>query len=149
MIPSNVLNKSLEELEGSDWGEPKYDSNLVRSVHRLRRVPLREFSTEDLRLMIGQNVGLHHLVPFALERLQEDPLTHGDFYLGDLLTATLRADQKFWREHPEWRAKLRDLTERTIENLRGRSHKKEKKFRSTLEALTDALDAFDASASLI
>lgn len=45
-------NKSLEQLEGQDWGEPTYDSHLVTECHRLRRVPLREFTTENLRIMI-------------------------------------------------------------------------------------------------
>ena len=53
MLPPSVLNKSLQELEAKDWGEQAYDSYLVTTIHRLRRVPLREFSVEDLRIMIG------------------------------------------------------------------------------------------------
>jgi hypothetical protein len=33
-------NKSLQQLEGEDWGEPTYDSHLVTGCHRLHRVPL-------------------------------------------------------------------------------------------------------------
>ena len=61
-------NESLQQLEGEDWGEPNFDSHLVAECHRLRRIPLRDFSVEDLRIMIGQDIGLEHLAPLALER---------------------------------------------------------------------------------
>ena len=77
-------NKSLQDLEGKDWGEPTYDSHLVTECHRLRRVPLREFTAESLRVLIGQQIGLPYLVPMALEMLQADPFTEGDYYGGDL-----------------------------------------------------------------
>ena len=50
--------KSLQELEQDNWGEPPYNSYLVTTIHRLRRKPLAEFATEDLRIMIGQRIGL-------------------------------------------------------------------------------------------
>lgn len=59
-------SKTLQELEQSDWGEPEFDSHLVTTCHRLRRVPLDQFTVEDLRIMIGQNIGLPFLVPMAV-----------------------------------------------------------------------------------
>ena len=58
--------KSLQELERDGWGQPDYDSHLVQTCHRLRRVPLADFTTEDLRIMIGQKIGLLNTsLPFA------------------------------------------------------------------------------------
>src|SRR6516164_3337905 len=93
-------NKSLEELEQTDWGEPTYNSYLVTTLHRLRRKPLHDFEIEDFRIMIGQGVGLPFLVPLALERLEEEPLSAGDFYRGDLLRAVLQIQEEFWMNHP-------------------------------------------------
>ena len=62
-------SKTLQELEGEDWAEPEYESHLVTNAHRLHRVPLREFTVEDLRFMIGQQFGLPYLIPIALEHL--------------------------------------------------------------------------------
>src|SRR6266436_2786608 len=96
-------SKSLQELEGKDWGEPTYDSHLVTECHRLRRIPLREFTGENLRIMIGQQIGLPHLIPLALELLRKDSFTAGDLYGGDLLAAVLRADSHFWVASPALR----------------------------------------------
>ncbi|HQU42831.1 MAG TPA: contact-dependent growth inhibition system immunity protein [Pirellulales bacterium] len=54
---------TLEELEQADWGAPTYESHLASECHRLRRIPLRELRTEDLRIMIAQQIGLLYLVP--------------------------------------------------------------------------------------
>ena len=114
MLPPSILDRSLQELEHADWGEPTYGSHLVTTVHRLRRVPLRQFSVEDLRIMIGQNVGLQYLIPLALEELRRDPLVQGDFYPGDLLKSVLSADPEFWRNHPDWRQEVGEIAQRAM-----------------------------------
>ena len=93
--------KTLQELENDDWGESTFNSYLVTTVHALRRKPLNEFTVEDLRLMISQEVGLAHLVPLAIEQLAENPLAAGDFYRGDLLLSVLGVQLEFWREHQD------------------------------------------------
>ena len=93
-------NPSLQELEGDDWGEPTHDSYLVRTVHALRRKPIVDFTVEDLRLMIGQAVGVSHLVPLALIHLEQDPFVAGHYYPGDLLGVVLSVDAEYWRSHP-------------------------------------------------
>jgi hypothetical protein len=108
--------KSLQELEHNDWGDPNYDSYLVTTVHRLRRKPLTEFTLEDLRIVIGQGIGLPFLVPLAVERLEEEPLAEGDFYPGDLLQAVLRAGEAFWANHPDSVQRVRKVVSR-VKNL--------------------------------
>src|SRR5262245_5178085 len=83
-LPS-FREKTLTELEGEDWGPPTYDSHLVTTVHRLRHVPLKRFCIEDLRIVIGQKIGLPWLVPLALNHLEKHPFAAGDYYRGDLL----------------------------------------------------------------
>ena len=112
MLPPSVLDKSLEELEHAHRGEPTYDSYLVSTIHRLRRVPLRQFRVEDLRIMIGQNIGLQYLVPLALEHLRRNPSAQGDYYPGDLLKMVLSADAEFWQNHPEWHKEVEEIAHR-------------------------------------
>ncbi|MFD4656191.1 contact-dependent growth inhibition system immunity protein [Kitasatospora sp. NPDC058444] len=52
-------------------------------------------------MLIGQNVGLAHLLPLAVEALRGDPLAEGDMFEGDLLAAVLTRSAEVWREFPE------------------------------------------------
>ena len=101
---------SLQELEGQDWGEASFPSYLVRTCHALHRKPLRDFTVEDLRIMIGQNFSLEYLIPLALEHLQREPLAEGDFYPGDLLGCVLgRVEPEFWQKRPDLRQAVEEI----------------------------------------
>jgi hypothetical protein len=100
-LENNWLSKTLENLEGDYWGEPEYDSHLVTTCHKLRKKQLKDFETEDLRIMIGQNIGLKYLIPLAIETLQKNILADGDLYEGDLLKAVLTSEKDYWRSEVE------------------------------------------------
>ncbi len=108
-------SKALQELENEDWGEPNFDSHLVQECHRLSRVPLQDFTAENLRIMIGQNFGLDYLIPLAVEKLEENPLIEGGFYAGDLLANVLRADSSFWSKFPELKSKVARIADDAFE----------------------------------
>jgi hypothetical protein len=132
-------SKSLQELEGKDWGEPTYDSHLVTECHRLRRVPLCELTAEDLRILIGQDIGLPYLIPLALELVRDDPFVAGDCYEGDLLAAILRADSRFWVASPALRAEAAQIAQRSLSLLPGLDDTDRK---TAEDSLTDAYDIF-------
>jgi hypothetical protein len=93
-------DQTLDELEGVTWGPPAFGSHVVTHVHRLRTVPLKDYRVEDLRLMIGQGVGLTYLLPRALDRLELHPFAEGDHYPGDLLAAVAAVPDSFWNARP-------------------------------------------------
>lgn len=62
----------------------------MKTVHKLRDIPLTDLTVENLRILLSQRVGVDLLTPVALDILDADPLAGGDFYPGDLLTALLR-----------------------------------------------------------
>ncbi|MBI1248256.1 hypothetical protein GC197_10520 [bacterium] len=109
--------KSLQELERDNWEEPDYHTHLVQTCHRLRRVPLADFTAADLRIMIGQKISLLFLVPLALETLQEDPLVDANLYPGDLLNMVLDVPETFWSVHTDMRDVLRQVVAKTKELL--------------------------------
>src|SRR5262245_2989891 len=113
-MPDFDRRKSLQQLDGQDWGEPNFPTHLVRECHRLRRVALRDFTPENLRIMIGQNIGLPYLVPLALELLRLDPFTEGDFYKGDLLQSVLRVEASFWQRRPDLRKETAEVATRAF-----------------------------------
>lgn len=106
---NNWRFKTLEALEKEYWSEPTYDSHLVTTCHALRKKQLKDFTTEDLRIMIGQNIGLKYLIPLALEKLQQNILADGDCYEGDLLNAVLRSDKEYWLVETDNRNKMLEL----------------------------------------
>lgn len=97
---------TLEELDGERWGEPTFDSYVVRTSHALRRKPLNTLIDEELRLAVGQGIGLEWLVPLMLRRLAEDPFRAGDFFEGDLLASLAHIPSSYWTEHPVEKAVL-------------------------------------------
>ncbi len=115
---NNWLFKSLESLEKDYWGEiPKDEGRLVTTCHTLRKKQLKEFDTEDLRIMIGQNIGLKYLIPLALETLQMDILAEGDLYDGDLLKMVLTSNQDYWKTETENWTKMRKLFRNRIAEI--------------------------------
>lgn len=103
---------SLEQIEQDAWGDaPAGASNLVRRAHELRRKPVALLTAEDLRLLIGQKIGVDVLVPRALALLADDPLVEGDFYPGDLLVAVMRLPASYWQEHGDQAETLRKIAE--------------------------------------
>ncbi|MFE5586173.1 contact-dependent growth inhibition system immunity protein [Kitasatospora sp. NPDC056531] len=106
---------SLEELERDRWPAPPADATrLVAAAHALRRQPVGGLTVEDLRLLIRQDVGLLHLLPMALELLQENPLAEGDLYPGDLLSAVLTRNPAVWSESAQLRHKLRVIVSELV-----------------------------------
>jgi len=108
--------KTLDQLECVVWGEPTHDSHLVTTCHRLRTKPIDEFGVEDLRIMIGQQISLPHLVPLAVAALERDPLAEGDDYPGDLLANVIGA-REWLQANPEWLARVIRVTERALRKL--------------------------------
>jgi CDI immunity proteins len=101
-MESGILaQKTLEELEQDFWGDPKLNSRLILRCHDLRKKPVGKFMIEDLRRMIGQQIGLIYLLPLAIEKLKENLFAEGDYYPGDLLKMILDVDIEFWKNNKE------------------------------------------------
>ncbi|QEG42257.1 contact-dependent growth inhibition system immunity protein [Roseimaritima ulvae] len=82
---------TLDELDPPAWRVADSDAGLIATCHRLRRKPLDAFTTEDLRVMIGQRIAIHILLPIAIDHIEADPLASGDCYAGDLFVACANA----------------------------------------------------------
>ncbi|MCX4682999.1 contact-dependent growth inhibition system immunity protein [Kitasatospora purpeofusca] len=103
-------DRSLEELEHDCWPAPSGDeTRLVATVLELRRKPVGDLTVEDLRLLIGQSVGLVHLLPLAVDILRGDPLAEGDMYEGDLLAAVLSRGAEVWHRIPGLGEEVRSI----------------------------------------
>jgi hypothetical protein len=93
-MPHDGTIEDIESVRGPDPGPDA--TALVRRCLALRRKPLPEFTAEDLRIMIGQQLSLPVLLPAAVNILASDPLAEGDYYPGDLLHAVVRLPETAW-----------------------------------------------------
>jgi hypothetical protein len=101
--------KTLEELEGDNWGDPTYGSHVVMTCHAIRRKRVCDLTVEELRLAIGQEMGLAFLLPAAVSHLQREPLAAGDFFPGDLLVKVLRVRPAIWQSSPPLKGPRADV----------------------------------------
>ena len=103
-------NKSLEQLENDFWKDDSdYPTGLVEKCYRYREIALKELTIEQMRLLIGQNIGLKYLIPKALKILGTNILAEGDCYEGDLLSMVLNAEDNFWNENKNLRIAIKNL----------------------------------------
>jgi hypothetical protein len=116
-IPADESKRTLDTVDPPAWGPASPDATfLVKRCHELRTKPLRDFTVEDLRIMIGQQVALGRMVALSLDRLQPDSLVEDDFP-GDLLASVLRADGVFWERSPDLDLEACRLAERLDQRL--------------------------------
>lgn len=110
-LENNWRQKSLESLEKKTWPALSSDegSYLIKTCNSLRKKQLQDFTTEDLRIMIGQEIGLYFLMPLAIETLTDNLFAEGDYYEGDLLKSVLDVDTKFWDENKDYWQQLNEL----------------------------------------
>lgn len=124
-------SKSLQELDGSDWGDPETaETPMIGRVLALRRKPLEDLTHGEVRLAVGQKVGFPFVLELAVERLRANPLIEGDYYPGDVLAALVRLDVDDWTGRDDLRADLEVL------------------FRQAMQQSTEDADAFRESLQL-
>ncbi len=134
-LENNWKNKTLEVLEKDFWNESEHMSHLVSTCHKLRKKQLKDFNIEDLRIMLGQSIGLNFLIPIAIEKLQQNILVGGDFYEGDLLANVLTSEIDYWkREKNNWE---------TICTLFKENHEKLNEFETTESIRREWFELFE------
>ena len=119
-LNKNWKNKTLESLEKNIWPElselDKQDWLMVE-CNALRKKPIKNFSIENLREMIGQDIGLDFLIPLAIDNLKNDITIKGECYIGDLLDNVLKSETEYWEGNKDnWRI-ICDLFEQNKSKL--------------------------------
>jgi hypothetical protein len=118
-IPADESKVTPDTVDPPAWGPAPPDAtSLIKRCHELRTRPLVDFTVEDLRIMIGQQVALRRLVPLALDRLRPDSLLEDDDYPTDLLASVLRVDTAFWERSPDSDVELRKPAEGARERFK-------------------------------
>ncbi|MBO0728546.1 MAG: hypothetical protein J2P57_04755 [Acidimicrobiaceae bacterium] len=109
-----LTSGTIEQIEGVRWADPGPDAtSLIRRCLALRRKRLSQFTTEDLRIMLGQHIAVPILLPIAVTVLADNPLAEGDYYPGDLLYAVLQLPEPAWQNAAHNRERLVELLRAT------------------------------------
>ncbi|SHH80279.1 contact-dependent growth inhibition system immunity protein [Winogradskyella jejuensis] len=112
-------SKSIEQLENDYWKDDiEFPSNLVINCHKYRKIPIKELTEEQLRLLISQQIGVEFIIGIALEKLEKNILTEGDFYRGDLLVSVSGLPTEFWIEKQTEFLTLQNLVEQNSELIK-------------------------------
>ncbi|CAN5437347.1 hypothetical protein BH11BAC2_BH11BAC2_19000 [soil metagenome] len=121
-FPENWRNKTPERLEGTDLlSNPEFESYMISRIIGLRKTPLCDFSVEDLRLFIEQQIGLPFVTELAIEILEkilfvEGDYQEGDYQEGDLLESLLRLPISYWKSNSrQWKKLNALIVERAAE----------------------------------
>lgn len=122
-LENSWRQENLETLEKQTYPSLSTDegSYLIKTCYALRKKQLQDFTTEDLRIMIGQEIGLDFLIPLAIETLTENLFAEGDMYEGDLLKSVLNVDTQFWDDHKHYWQQINDIIKdrrQEIENMK-------------------------------
>ncbi|MEZ5946665.1 MAG: contact-dependent growth inhibition system immunity protein [Hyphomonas sp.] len=105
---------TLEQLSGERWPDPEPDATpLVKKCARYVRADLDSISDEGIRLLVGQRIYLKHLLPVALERLDQNPWLSGDFYQGDLLKAVVGSSND--KDADNFRIQIKDVARKALQ----------------------------------
>lgn len=118
---NNWKYKSLMNLQkvSNPTDKENFPSRPVKRFVELLSIPLNEYTTEDLRLMIGQQFGLAYLIPLAIEHLENNLFAEGDFFPGDLLSNVLSIDPAFWKENRDLQQQVSDLIKHNKNKIAG------------------------------
>lgn len=107
-----MVNKNFSNLLGK-WKNkiPKEgDSTPIQMrIYKLYQTRLDDFDSDDIRFMIGQNIGEKFLIPIALKYLKEDLLYEAIYYEGDLLHSIIKLPEVFWCENIKLYEKIYDI----------------------------------------
>ena len=106
------MTKSIEQLENDVWKEPiHFPSNLVINCYKYRKIPIDELTIEQLRVLISQQIGLKYILGIVINKLEQNILSEGDFYEGDLLMAVSSLPTEVWTEYETEFLKFKSIVE--------------------------------------
>ncbi|PZR23508.1 MAG: hypothetical protein DI535_23800 [Citrobacter freundii] len=116
--------RSIEQLQYNGRDEAGSPAGVAARFHQFVRVPVKDLSIEQIRLLLSQDVGTIFLLDKTLQLLETDILADGDFYPGDLLSAALNINRIYWDSKPELAARLSVLLGQKSSLIRDAGHKR-------------------------
>lgn len=117
-LEHNWRYKSIENLEKDYWGDvPQDQTGIIQRVYRLRKLPLDEFTIDDIRFLIIQHTGFPYILVLAIEFLKDNLYAEGNYYEGDLLSAVIAIKPDYWMPYQELWTEINHLINPKLNEL--------------------------------
>ncbi len=101
---------SLIELgQISDFEITESEAGFIQKIHAIRNKFLRDFTADEVRVCLVQDVGTVYLLPKALNLLETNPWIETEHYDGDLLNACINIDDQCWDLVKDARDRMRAI----------------------------------------
>ena len=114
-----MLEKSIEQLENNYWKkESEFPTTLIEKCFEYRKIKLSELSTEQIRLLISQEIGIDFLIEIAIKKLEQNIIAEGNLYEGDLLDSVSKISTEFWSKNKFELKKLKIIIEKNKETIK-------------------------------
>lgn len=112
-------------------------SHLIATCIRLQFKPLKDFTIEDLRIMLGQDIGTKYLLQIAIEQLNQNIMCEGDLSPGDLLRNVLALPIATWHNQPALAGEFLKALKKGRQRIA--QHNIDRKFQRTIDEITPIL----------
>lgn len=110
-----IERKSLEELEKDYWQSLNtYPTPLIKTLYEARKKKLKDLTSNEIRILLSQNVGSKYLISIAIEVLKRNVLEETLFYPGDLLMSVLKLSSSVWQENITAKKELKSILNKEI-----------------------------------
>ncbi|HEX7261307.1 MAG TPA: contact-dependent growth inhibition system immunity protein [Luteolibacter sp.] len=88
---------SLMELgQNSDFELTGSEAGFIQKIHAIRNKCLRDFTADEIRVCLAQDIGTSYLLPKALDLLEHNPWIEAEHYEGDLLNVCIDVEGECW-----------------------------------------------------
>ena len=118
--PDFDIRKSLLELAPEAWEDAEADDELRPLALRVANKPARRLAPPELLALLEHRLCLPQALPLAVARLSADPFAEARDYPGDLLTAVLESDSRYWAENAALWGDVLEIVARVLETVRAR-----------------------------
>ncbi len=119
------IRRSLMELDPEGWTQEALPDDLPQAMFRVGQKPVRKLNAAELYHLLRFHLSLAQVAPLALERLETDPLLTAERHPGDLLTALMESDSRFWHEQEELWGEVLGIAASALESIQARMEKEE------------------------
>lgn len=111
-MKASKINKSADylsliELEQlADFQITESEAGFVQKIHSLRNKMLRDFTIDEVRVCLAQDIGVIYLLPKALGFLETNPWSEAEHYEGDLLNTCIDISHDNWNNQANGRERM-------------------------------------------